>query len=174
MRHQPLLRGLVVVGGDDQLRRHAEVLDDIRRVDDLARAVAARAGNDAGAVFRALGDEANDLNVLIPRHRRWFARRARGNQRAHAARNLAFYEVVQRIPVDFAVLERRNQRRTSACEQRFHCDNFLPDIYTIFALHPVRNVPLAAEQLRRQDAAARRAGEKRDDITVAVLALSRR
>ena len=37
---------------------------------------------------------------------------------------------------------------------------FLPDIFTISALHPVRNVPLAAEQLRRQDAAARRAAHR--------------
>ena len=86
--------------------------------DCLSRGVGARAGNDRNPASSDLDAEGNGVAVLLMGQRRGLARRAHGNERAGARRDLSFDQVGKGFAVHPAIAKGCDQRWDGTVKHR--------------------------------------------------------
>ena len=95
-----LLRGLVVIGRDDQHGVCARLLGVLRKIDRLLGGVRARAGDDGDTALGLIDAPLDDLLVLVVRERRALAGGSDRHQSVGALGDLPFDNVAERLFVD--------------------------------------------------------------------------
>ena len=95
-----LLRGLVVIGGDDQHGVGAGLLGVLRKIDRLLGGVRARARDDRDPALGLIDAPLDDLIVLVVRERRALAGGSDRHQSVGALGDLPFDNVAERLFVD--------------------------------------------------------------------------
>ena len=133
VRDQSGLRGLVVIGRDQQQRVRAHCLRLTGQLDRAGRVVCARAHDDGAAPLTQLGGAADERFAFPCGQRRRFARRAADNQRVCSRGDLPLYQIVVCRPVHLAAAKRRYQRRAQSPEKPIVHDHHAP-----FPLHAMR------------------------------------
>src|SRR4029453_7411716 len=114
VRVDAVLRGLVVVGRDQQGAGGARLLGGAREAHGLRGGVRAGAGDDRDAAAREADDRLDHCDVLVVAERGGFTRRAAGHQTLHAAGDLRLDQPLERVEIDLAAPERGHQRRQAA------------------------------------------------------------
>ena len=94
---QALLRGLVVIGRDQQQRVRPQVLGLLDGLHGKGGVVAARARDDGHAPAHALDGPADDHGLLRDVHGGGFARRAADDERVRAPGELIVHQLVQSL-----------------------------------------------------------------------------
>ncbi len=118
VRHQPLLRGLVVVGHDAEQRIRAAFFGKARQRHRLGRRIGAHAGHDVGAARCVLHGGGQQLAVLGMAQRGAFARGAGYDDAGRAAVDVPVDQAAQRRQVRAQVVgEGREQRHQAAARQ---------------------------------------------------------
>ena len=112
-----LLRRLVVVGDDLQLRVGAHILGVAGQLDGFLGRVGAAAGHHGHAARRLFDRDADDLAMLLDVHGGRFARGADDAQAVRAFGNVPVDEPPQRGVVDAAVFVHRRDERDDAASQ---------------------------------------------------------
>src|SRR6185437_13058400 len=108
---QAALRRLDVIGRDDELRVCARAFGELRKLERFGERLRAGGGDDGDTALRGFHREGYEFVAFVGCQRAGFAGGAVDEDTVAAAIDLVFDQARVSFEVDFAVLERRNQRR---------------------------------------------------------------